>query len=61
MRHVVAKILKKNIRADLMEAKTYTYGLSFIYTHIPTYVSKDNYFYPTYFGQPWNYLFDRLY
>ncbi len=24
-------------------------------------VSKDNYFYPTYFGQPWNHLFDRLY
>ena len=43
-----------------MKAKTHTYGSSFIYTHIPTYESKDNYFNPTYFDQPWNHLFDRL-
>ena len=44
-----------------MKAKTHTYGPSFIYTRTPTYVSKDNYFYLIYFGQPWNHLFDRLY
>ena len=52
---------KKTHSADLMKAKTHTYGPSFIYTHIPIYVSKDNYFYPTYFGQLWTHLFDRLY
>ena len=28
-----------------MKAKTHTYDLSFIYAHIPTYESKDNYFF----------------
>ena len=32
---------KKRHSADLMKAKTHTYGPSFIYTHIPIYVSKE--------------------
>ena len=43
-----------------MSAKTHTYGPSFIYTHIPMYVSKDKKFYPPYFSQQWTHLFDWL-
>ena len=58
--------LKKTYSADFIKTKIpYLRSIIHIYTHtlthIPTYVSKDNYFYPTYFGQPWNHLFDRLY
>ena len=44
-----------------MKAKTHIYGPSIIYTHIPIYVRKANYFYPPYFGRPWTHLFDSLY
>ena len=54
MRHVVAKLVRKHT-GGLNESKD-----PLIYTHIPMYVSKANYFYPPYFGQPWTHLFDRL-
>ena len=48
-------------RQNLKKRPTLTIHHSYTHTHIPPYVSKDNHFYPTYFGPPWNHLFDRLY
>ena len=61
MRYVVDKILRKHT-CGLNESKDpYLRSIIHIHTHIPIYVSKANYFYPPYIGQPWTHLFDRLY
>ena len=67
IRHVVKIFLKKHTcglnesQDPYVRSIIHTHTHTHTHTHIPTYVSKDNHFYPTYFGQPWNHLFDRLY
>ena len=61
MRHVVAKILRKYTCGLNESEDPYLRSIIHIYTHILIYVSKANYFYPPYFGQPWTHLFDWLY